>query len=221
MEKQNSNSTEHLTKRFDVAIQTRNFEIGLFWQRSLFFWGFIAAAFVAIAALKDEQPTLSLLVSGFAIVCSLAWTLANRGSKYWQEQWESKIESVENQVTGPLFKQREHPQDKGLWLSGRKYSVSKLTIAVSDYVFVVWAGIFFRQASKCLLVHRGEIFKQIAIWATIGFTVFYSVLILIYGRSRGPALTIASQDAEVTTDQLSKKDQVQKPAAVSAVDTHK
>ena len=75
-----------IRKMFETASEVRKFEITLFWTRSLFFWGFIAAAFVAIAALKNDQATLSLLISEFGVVCSLAWTLGNRGSKYWQEQ---------------------------------------------------------------------------------------------------------------------------------------
>ena len=132
-------------KRFDVALVTRQFEIDMFWKRSLFFWGFIGAAFVAVAALEGKSAPLSLLVSGFGMVCSLGWTLVNRGSKYWQEQWESKIEAVEDTITGPFFKERMKPQDKGWWLSGRQYSVSRIVIAVSDYVFLVWVAIFLRQ----------------------------------------------------------------------------
>ena len=110
---------ERCRKRFDTALATRQFEIDLFWRRALFFWGFIAAALVALATLKGQDQVLSLLVSGFGMVCSLAWTLANRGSKYWQEQWESKIEAVEDQITGPLFKEEVPPQKKGRWLSER------------------------------------------------------------------------------------------------------
>ena len=104
-------------KRFDAALATRQFEIDLFWKRSLFFWGFIVAAFVAVAALEGKSRALSVIVSGFGMVCSLGWTLANRGSKYWQEQWESKIGAVEGNVTGPLFNREEQRQDKGWWLS--------------------------------------------------------------------------------------------------------
>jgi hypothetical protein len=100
-------------KQFDVALATRQFEIDLFWKRSLFFWGFIVAAFVAVAALEGKSRSLSIIVSGFGMVSSLGWTLANRGSKYWQEQWEKKIEKVEDKITGPLFKQEEPQQDKG------------------------------------------------------------------------------------------------------------
>lgn len=41
-------------KRFDAALATRQFEIDLYWKRSLFFWGFIGAAFVAVAAVEGR-----------------------------------------------------------------------------------------------------------------------------------------------------------------------
>ena len=77
------------------AVEMRNFEIERFWQRSLFFWGFIGVAFVAYAQLPvkvDPQAAWSCIqfvVSCFGLVCSVAWTLQNRGSKYWQEAWEA------------------------------------------------------------------------------------------------------------------------------------
>ena len=121
-------------KRFDVSVQIRNFEIDLFWKRSLFFWGFISAAFIGYAALRQSE--LRIAVACFGMVCSFAWTLVNRGSKYWQESWETKVERFELPVTGALFAAEEVPQSsKGCWLRGRKYSVSKLAIALSDYVF--------------------------------------------------------------------------------------
>jgi len=52
MEKENQGPTHTKElKRFDASFATRQFEIDLFWKRSLFFWGFIAAAFVAVAEL--------------------------------------------------------------------------------------------------------------------------------------------------------------------------
>jgi hypothetical protein len=79
---------EQNEKRFDVSVQTRNLEIELFWKRSLFFWGFISAAFIGYAALR--QSDLRILLACFGMVCSCAWTLVNRGSKYWQEAWENE-----------------------------------------------------------------------------------------------------------------------------------
>jgi hypothetical protein len=69
-------------KAFDVAVDTRKLEIQLFWNRSLFFWGFIASAFVGYAALRQHGSDLAVVVACFGVVCSVAWSLANHGSKY-------------------------------------------------------------------------------------------------------------------------------------------
>jgi hypothetical protein len=169
------------TRRFEVALQTRQLEISLFWQRSLFFWGFISAAFVAVAALKSDQPMLSLLVSGFGFVCSFSWTLVNRGSKYWQEQWETKIEMAERPVTGPFFRTRVEKQRKGWW-SGREYSVSKVTIAVSDYVSFVWFCILVRQVWICLGFFQPDRCKLFSIYALSVIPLVYVALLLGLGR---------------------------------------
>ena len=55
-------------KRFGVAVQIRNFEIELFWKRSIFFWGFISAAFAGYAALRSSSPGLAVLVACFGMV---------------------------------------------------------------------------------------------------------------------------------------------------------
>ncbi|WP_444861012.1 RipA family octameric membrane protein [Vibrio splendidus] len=50
---------------YKVAIATRNFEIDLYWKRSLFFWGFIATAalkvMVRVCNLNLKNRTLTLL----------------------------------------------------------------------------------------------------------------------------------------------------------------
>lgn len=173
-------------KRFEVALITRQFEIDMFWKRSLFFWGFIGSSFVAVAAVEGKSQILSILVSGFGMVCSLGWTLVNRGSKYWQEQWESKIEAVEDAVTGPFFKERMAPQNKGAWLSGRRYSVSKLAIAISDYVFLVWVAIFLRQAWLAIGVTSTGGFRLFVLLVICLVPVFYLGLIAGFGRSTPP-----------------------------------
>lgn len=126
---------------------------------------------------------LSLLVSGFGMVCSLAWTLVDRGSKYWQEQWESKIDAVEDSVTGPLFKETMPAQAKGWWLSGQRYSVSKVAIAVSDYVFLVWVVIFLRQAWVAFGRASVGDFRLLALIVICLAPVFYLALLAGHGRS--------------------------------------
>ena len=116
----------------------REFEIELFWKRALFFWGFQAAAFVAIATAHGKSPRLAVGIASFGVVCAWAWTLASRGSKYWYENWERKLQSAENMVTGPLFSEIAEPKNPRKWLSGNRYSVSRLTIGLSDYAVGFW-----------------------------------------------------------------------------------
>jgi hypothetical protein len=75
------------------------FEIDLFWKRSLFFW-FIAAAFVAYATLIKSETNadkdLPFIIACFGLVYNFAWTLGNRGSKYWQEAWEQKLKDEDS-----------------------------------------------------------------------------------------------------------------------------
>jgi hypothetical protein len=62
-----------------IAIETRRFEIERFCQRSLFFWGFIAAAFVGHAALGKEGLWEATVMMGcFGLVASLAWSLQKK-----------------------------------------------------------------------------------------------------------------------------------------------
>jgi hypothetical protein len=136
-------STEQKTKILEYATDVRKFEVERFWQRSLFFWGFIAAAFVAYAQ-SAGKGDLAFLVACFGLLCSVAWTLQNRGSKYWYEAWEAKVESVEKDVLGVrLFANREPVQHKGLW-GARAFSVTKLAIALSDFTALTWIALAVR-----------------------------------------------------------------------------
>ncbi len=135
-------------KKYDVALATRNFEIELFWKRSVFFWGFIASAFVGYATTIKSNPMLAFALACFGFVCSIAWSLVNRGSKYWQENWESIVADIEDDITGKLFKYRSPQQKKGTWLTSRQFSVSKVTIALSDFTCLIWFGFMLYHLMK-------------------------------------------------------------------------
>jgi len=178
-----STERERDLKRFEVAVQIRNFEIDLFWKRSLFFWGFIAAAFAGYATLRGKNADLSLVVACFGMVCSCAWTLLNRGSKYWQEAWETKVERYEEPVVGALFAKEEDRQDKGWWLASRKFSVSKLAIALSDYVLLLWfALVAWDVAVRLNPAVAQSVTKQGAVLVFTGFSILYLLLLVACGR---------------------------------------
>lgn len=168
--------------RFEVAVQIRNFEIELFWKRSLFFWGFISAAFAGYAALREVGPDLGLVIACFGMVCSFAWTLLNRGSKYWQESWEMKVERAEAELIGNFFAQEEPIQDKGLWLSARKFSVSKIVIALSDYVFLLWTTLVLAEWLLRLVPECAVQLKEIGAASFTVFSLVYLILLVLFGR---------------------------------------
>ncbi|HEY4342775.1 MAG TPA: hypothetical protein VGN05_00395 [Parvibaculum sp.] len=179
----NSGNKPDGEKILELATDTRKFEISLFWQRSLFFWGFIAAALVAYATLvttheAHQDTDLLLAVSSFGVVCSVAWTLANRGSKYWQGAWEAKLETYEKEVLGiELFSAEYTPSEK-LWWGEWRYSVSRLAIALSDFSVVLWVVLFLKaipdiEWPPCL---RGSLLIPVA-------TALYVIAMLVCGRS--------------------------------------
>lgn len=147
MERRNS-------KRYDVALATRNFEIELFWKRSLFFWGFIASAFIGYATLIKTNSSLAIVIACFGFICSFAWTLVNRGSKRWQENWDIIVGELEKDITGSLFHERREKESQQCWLKARKFSVSKITIALSDFTVVTWLSIMSHYLIKLYGVYQ-------------------------------------------------------------------
>lgn len=176
---------EQAEKRLDLSFQARNLEIELFWKRSLFFWGFIAAAFAGYATLRQMCPDLALVIACFGLICAFAWSLLNRGSKYWQESWERKVERYEIDVVGKLFSEEEPVQTyKGYWLQARRYSVSKLSTALSDYVCVLWLFVVASELiQKFAPVAVRPWLKQCGLILFLLFSLLFLVLLLVFGQS--------------------------------------
>lgn len=131
----------------EVALDTRKFEIGLYWQRTRYFFdAFLAlGGFSLILALlglcdKVEQDliyTLLITVECVGIVAAFAWVCANRGSKYWQVNWEQYVDKLGENFIGPLF---QHPIDPKK-NKKKRYSVSNVNLTLSRYVLGVWLAI--------------------------------------------------------------------------------
>ena len=97
MSTENQISKEELYK---IALETRNFEISMFWQRSNYFLALntvVAVGFFS-GSVKDHQfQAVSLSV--FGIIVSLLWFLVNLGGKFWQSRWEHRLRLVEQGVS--------------------------------------------------------------------------------------------------------------------------
>ena len=106
-----NNSRERDKEKFKVSLETRNFEIDLFWKRSLFFWGFIASAFLAFATLEKDKSNYAIVIANFGMVCSFTWTLANRGSKFLIENWQKKLFDYKNYLEQGFFSKPSSTED--------------------------------------------------------------------------------------------------------------
>lgn len=135
------------------ALEIRKFEIDLYWKRASYFWTFIGASlvgFISIQSLTSTQASskeiLTILICCLGLVFSFSWYCVNRGSKFWQENWEKHVDSLEDSISGPLYKIVASPQKiKGLsgrtrhFLTGSKpMSVSKINQIISLYVTILW-----------------------------------------------------------------------------------
>src|SRR5690606_10914278 len=85
-------------------------------------------------------------LSCLGMVFSFAWVCVNRGSKFWQENWEKHVDVLEDKVTGPLYKivmsrnAMNKLSEKAVHLitGPSSISVSKVNQIISLYVFMLW-----------------------------------------------------------------------------------
>ena len=181
-----------------IILDARRHEIDLVWKRGLFFWGFVALAFAAAAASvgettnlpSQERGQLLFLVSLFGMLVSFAWYLSLRGSKFWQETWEARLDSLEPLIVGKIFTARridELNRSKiGIFKSG-PYSVSKLAIFISLYVQVCFLFLFIYSLHLAF-----DLFGFVPDW--LGLILFFlsslafGLVILFCGNTQKPAI---------------------------------
>lgn len=144
-----SSADNNVTKMaLKQALDIRKFEIDLYWKRATYFWTLIAATFAGYFAVlaSEKMPDKNFnacVLACVGLIFSLAWYLSNRGSKYWQENWEYHVDMLEDQVTGPLYKTVLHrPKADGIFVrffeSPAPFSVSQINQWVSLFTIAVW-----------------------------------------------------------------------------------
>ncbi|RLJ19039.1 hypothetical protein DJ030_09995 [bacterium endosymbiont of Escarpia laminata] len=166
--------SKKLKAAFEQVSDIRKFEIELYWKRAGYFWALIAVAFAGYFAILSSEHIpnklfLSFIVASIGLVFTFAWHLVNRGSKYWQENWENHLDLLENEVTGPLYKTLlERPVHDNFYeeyVTGPlSVSVSKINQWVSVFVIFIWLSLGVYSAYKTiskLSINFGE-------WLIIG-----------------------------------------------------
>lgn len=134
---------------FKHAIEARKFEIQMYWTRTAYFWTLSAAALTGFFVVSDKKPKIdSFVISCIGIILSIGWALANKGSKYWHENWENHVQMLEDVVIGPLHKTHLYrgPEPFRLrydWVSQvltgpSGFSVSKINSIFSWFFVFIW-----------------------------------------------------------------------------------
>ena len=156
---------------YKIALDTRNFEISLFWQRSNYFLVLNSALALGFFNLKASEYAIPLALFGCFV--SALWFRVNLGSKFWQSRWEQRLSKIERQIAPKLHffatdkdiiesdvkKSLKHNNHQGCfrkWLDKqvlKKHSVSyNMTLLSLFFCLGWWALVFIR------LLNPGNVF---------------------------------------------------------------
>lgn len=81
---------------YRVAKETRNLEIGLFWQRSNYFLVLSTAIAAGFFTLRDGIYAVPM--AAFGLIVGVLWFAVNLGSKFWQNRWEHRLRLAEERL---------------------------------------------------------------------------------------------------------------------------
>ena len=169
-----------------AALDTRKFEISLYWQRTAYLWAMIAAAFAGYFAVGAKDKSLAALcIACVGFVLSVAWYRLNQGSKFWQENWEQHVALLEHEHFGPLFStvlQKPRAMER-MWLirPSAPISVSRVNLYISLYIAFVWLVLIAYQLLPlnfsapldwyAMSVVVGSLVVCAALWRSVGTVV--------------------------------------------------
>ncbi|MEM7556345.1 MAG: hypothetical protein AAF378_20035 [Cyanobacteria bacterium P01_A01_bin.84] len=144
---------------YKIAIETRNLEIKLFWQRSNYF--LVLNTAIAVGTFSKISTDFQIPFTVFGIFISCLWVFVNIGSKYWQVRWEYEVARLEKEISQEirLFSANKYMtkmavkqslldnngEKKRLGLYNclvlKKPSVSKMMTFLSASFVIFWMGI--------------------------------------------------------------------------------
>lgn len=159
---------DSIVEAFKIALRTREFEIDLYWKRANYFWLFVSVIFVGwytvsfSSSCKDSHFFIQFLLALTGFIVSFCWYCVNRGSKYWQENWETNIKYLSKKLDTPIFGMVAYHQES-VWnpIKPYPYSVSKVNQVVSLFISIIWIAI------GCY-----QIYTNYNLWWCLGYIVF-------------------------------------------------
>lgn len=165
-----------------IALETRKFEIELYWKRATYFWAFIAATFAAYFVLltstnNDHFKGFTIVIATIGFFFSLGWYYVNRGSKYWQENWEKHVDFLGQETFGPLFRYVISPKKNFFKMAEEfPFSVSRVNQLLSLIMTIFWFMAFL--FSIFFSFEKMNFLFEISKWLTHCFT---ATIILLFG----------------------------------------
>lgn len=162
----------------EKALDIRKFEIELYWKRTAYFWAFIVANYTAyfFVLAQDDLKNQSLyltLLSFIGLLLAHAWQLSNKGSKFWQKNWEAHVSQLEKNVIGPLYDVFLDPRTPYTVLSPfEKYACSpaRINTIVCMIFFITGLGLFLHNAVQFMNVFN--------FWLVLGVGLFIVIICL-------------------------------------------
>jgi hypothetical protein len=180
-----SQDSEDWKNTLSKAWEIRNFEIDLFWKRTGYFSVLVGALFIAYYTIvgqnspTNNQEFYKIIISFLGFMASLVWFLSNKGSKFWQENWELHIDYIEkiseqNKIHSLVLSKNNKRLDL---LGAYEFSVSKLNTLFSFIVSLAWLEILI-----CNIVSIFEL-KCWQYIAGFGFIILITISIFLLIRS--------------------------------------
>ena len=140
---------DYLDKLLTQANNIRNFEIEIYCQRSNYFILFIGTLFVGYYR-TDAGLFIKMMINSLGILISFIWYLANRGGKFWEENWVLHCEFLEGDMD-TLHKTILRKKEKNMFslLTAYPFSVAKCNILISIIVTFGWITLFIYNIMTC------------------------------------------------------------------------
>lgn len=91
-----------MKRLFQIALETRNFEISQLVQRNNFFMIFQGVLLAGMVQSSHSKPVVSFLVCVAGLMVSVYQVKMAAGAKFWQEYWEAALHKVEKDLIDHL-----------------------------------------------------------------------------------------------------------------------
>lgn len=142
-----------IEEAYEKAHKTREFEIGLYWQRLNYLWAITAILFAGWGVLvnnlfpadevpKDSSSLLYLavfLVSIAGVTLTILSSFITQGGKYWQEVWEYHLLMLEPFQSGKLYGMQFQDISEGD-VGGKRPSISKSVNVFHIALLIIWVA---------------------------------------------------------------------------------